>query len=530
MAHEADDVQTNQDIRRLSVSLGSMGVSKPTRGRLSPDEIATIKDAHFDVPVVVDTYEIVLTDEERAMAVPPDLRRRVGGTRYTWALYTADSVPDPRIGVKGDIWVDSTPASRRIYYQGDRNAWDICGWNSDSNSKANPQTVDKTSLKTLAIYHPWLQHRRLEFDGVGLKWGIVDRRWSLYMDRLNKQVKAAGWPKYAEIPLYRVATHLCTAAPPSPRRIVVPCASQTDAQVRSDPPDPGPSQPTILPVLRFESFSWAKKAFPPPGLASPNSSFRFSQTSSAAQAPIDVPMKTEEEEESVVLEQLKRARDSASASPAPEQGLKRAKVDEPRTTPLAMSISPAPNSPMSQPSLFFGPAAALRLSGATRSNPPDETSTDIAGFLGTLSIPLTHCEPTLRDLGISSMAYLESFAAAPESLLSQFTAKLQERGLKFMDALILRNGLSTLRRQDGMNDRPATSPESVEAFLSALRPSMVHHAPIFRELGVETIHLPILAKLDTASYAEFEQTLRAKGLPWADCFLIKVALKTRLPV
>ncbi|KAI0368874.1 hypothetical protein BV20DRAFT_968661 [Pilatotrama ljubarskyi] len=507
-----------------------MGVSKPVRGRLPPDEIATIKDAHLDVPVVVDTYEIILTDEERAMAVPPDLRQRVGGTRYTWAVYIANSVPDPRVGVKGDIWIDSRSAKKRIFYQGDRNAWDVAGWDLHDHRNANPRPMsDKTSLKDVAIYHPWLQHRRLEFDGARLQWGIVDRRWSLYMGRLNKQVKAAGWPKYADIPLWRVAEHLCTAELPSVWRTVVPRSSQPSAaQAPDDPPVPGPSPPVVLPVLRFDLFSSAKRAFPPPGITSPNSSFRLS--TSAAQASTDVPVKTEEEEEGIVLEQLKRVRDSASASPAPEQGSKRARVGEPGTTPVSMSISPAPNSPTSQPSLFFGPAAALRLpGGATGRQSPDVATTDIDRFLRTLSPPLPHCEHALKDLGIASIAYLESFAAAPESLLSQFTAKLQEQGLKFMEALILRTGLGTLRPKERMGERPSASPNSVKAFLSALRPSMAQHAELFEELGVDTVHLPILAQLDAAPYAEFEQTLRSRGLSWADCFLIKVALKTRIP-
>lgn len=44
------------------------------------------------------------------------------------------------------------------------------------------------------------------------------------------------------------------------------------------------------------------------------------------------------------------------------------------------------------------------------------------------------------------------------------------------------------------------------------------------------MHLPILARLDAALYAEFEQTLRTKGLSWADCLLIKVGLATRARV
>ncbi|EIW64175.1 uncharacterized protein TRAVEDRAFT_41591 [Trametes versicolor FP-101664 SS1] len=99
-----------------------------------------------------------------------------------------------------------------------------------------------------------------------------------------------------------------------------------------------------------------------------------------------------------------------------------------------------------------------------------------------------------------------------------------------MEALVLRDGLSPLHDQAAAGAVAPTVPESVYAFLAAMRPSMTRHAPVFAALGIDVVHLPMaaLARLETEPYGEFEQALLAKGVPWADAFLIEVALKTRI--
>ncbi|KAI0652515.1 hypothetical protein C8Q79DRAFT_1005704 [Trametes meyenii] len=103
--------------------------------------------------------------------------------------------------------------------------------------------------------------------------------------------------------------------------------------------------------------------------------------------------------------------------------------------------------------------------------------------------------------------------------------KLQEQGFTFMEALILRNGLSTLHREENNAQQSSDKAESVNAFLAGLRPSMTGHMHTFEALGVDDVHLPILAQLDSLSYDEFDQALRSKEVPWADRFFIKVAFK-----
>lgn len=187
------------------------------------------------------------------------------------------------------------------------------------------------------------------------------------------------------------------------------------------------------------------------------------------------------------------------------------------------------------PSAFFGPAAPAPVSStvfdpqnAFNTVAATQIRTDVSEFLEGLPLPLNHREQMVGGLGIGSMKYLRSFADAPPAVLSKLTAKLQEQGFTFMEALVLRDGLSPLRDHEAAVAVASTVPESVHAFLAAMRPSMTRHAPVFAALGIDVVHLPILARLDAAPYGEFEQALLSKGVPWTDAFLIEVALKTRV--
>lgn len=261
-------------------------------------------------------------------------------------------------------------------------------------------------------------------------------------------------------------------------------------------------------------------------------------------------VKTEEEEENAVFAQLQRTRESVSPFPPHQQPSIRVKAepDDPNaslahTSGLSVFAPPSgffgsaetPMSAPTSPSAFFGPAARALVSrtvfdpqSAFSTVAVTTTRTDMSHFLGCLSLPLNHREQTLGALGIGSMKYLKSFADAPPAVLSKLTTKLQEQGFTFMEALVLRDGLSPLRDQAAAAVAP-TVPESVHAFLAGTRPSMTRHAPVFAALGIDVVHLPILARLEAAPYGEFEQALLAKGVSWADAFLIEVALKTRVP-
>ncbi|KAH9897734.1 hypothetical protein C8Q73DRAFT_682395 [Cubamyces lactineus] len=531
----------NQTVRSLSTSLESVEISTPA---ISPEEIATIRNANLNVPVIVDTYGLRLVETE-ASEVPRDVRHRLTGSIYTWAIYQASSDPPPDIGLKGDIWI-RTVRKPRVYFKSARNDWER--WERCPSINILPK--QPTLLSQVAIYHPWLRRRRLEFDGTRLQWGIPETPWQSYLERLDRQVTALGWPKYSELSLDAVAAYLSTG-PPSPGRMIVDATSDARHDAgRTSPPLPQIiyETPRNRPVvIQPDGFTLARKSFPPPGAVVPTmefplfsafafdvarawtsaessvDAFKASQgsfpppvtTSAASEATV----KVEEEEERAVLELLKRSRDETPSPPLIEHPPKRVKVED-DTPDLALALTTAAEAT----------SDASSKHGSSPTSVFGSSPQTIDEFLAGLSFSLTHREHTLKELGVTSLAYLESFAGAPPPLLSEMTAELQAQGFKFMEALILRNGLTSLRPPRRVFGEQRRSPVSVEAFLDALQPSMVHHATLFQELGIETAHLPILARLDAASYAEFEETLRARGLSWADRFLIKVALKTRLPL
>ncbi|KAI0334072.1 hypothetical protein GY45DRAFT_1318942 [Cubamyces sp. BRFM 1775] len=532
----------NQAVRSLSISLESIELSTPA---ISSEEIATIQDANFNVPVIIDTYSLKLIETE-ASEVPRGLRHRVTGSTYTWAVYQTSSDPLPDIGLKGDIWI-RTLRKPRVYFKSARNSWER--WERCPSLGVAPNRP--TLLSQLAVYHPWLRRRRLEFDGTKLEWGLPETPPPSYLERLDRQVTAHGWPKYSELSLDEVAARLSTG-PPSPGRIVVGATSDPrhDPESRTPPPPPpvmqeAPSNRTV--VIQPDGFTLARKSFPPPGAVVPTTGFKLFSAFAAdasrahattapssnafwgsqgsfpppviADAATKVIVKVEEEEaERAVLELIKRSRDETSSPPPIEPPLKRVKIED-DTSDSALAVVSTAEAEVPSSSGGTGPTSIFCKPAFT-----------YEGFLASLPSPLTHQEHTLEELGVTSLSYLESFATAPPSLLSEMTAELQEHGFTFMEALILRNGLTSLRPPRRVFGEQPRLPESVEAFLDALEPSMAHHAPMFHELGIETTHLPILARFDAASYAEFEETLRVKGLSWADRFLIKVALRTRLPL
>ncbi|KAI0778992.1 hypothetical protein BD413DRAFT_123610 [Trametes elegans] len=498
---------------------------------ISAGEIETIRSACLSVPINVDTFKISLSAGERTLGAPAYLTRRIRKGVYTWAIYIAETGPDERIGLKGDVWVDSRRATRQVFVREAGDTW--VPWGNLYRSDAQPGQ-EKPLLKHVTIYHPWLRHRRLEFDGVRLQWGVAESDWETYMQRLDRQVLAAGWATYENITLDSVAERLCTASPSPTRHVVFP--ARPIVEPRNDPPAQA-SETTVSalsPSIDPDAFRRAQKAFPPPGLATSIAQISIGMTFPASLSPKSASVKAEEER-SPTQEHLKRSRDPPSplSSPIqlgrclnPIQPGKRLRLDQPNSqkpdVPPVRASAP--------PSLFCGPATSQEFPPVvgTFATIHSANQTDLGKFLRDLPQPMSDREPKLRETGVTSVAYLESFARAPPSILSGFTAKLQQHGFTFIEALILRNGLTTLPAP-AAGALDGAQLESVEAFLGALRPSMAHHASIFKDLGVEAVHLPILARMNAVSYAEFDQALQTKGLTWADCFLIKIGLQTRYP-
>ncbi len=157
----------------------------------------------------------------------------------------------------------------------------------------------------------------------------------------------------------------------------------------------------------------------------------------------------------------------------------------------------------------------------------------VESFLASLPIPLDHHSSLFVSLGIASMAYIESIASMPQHVLNELIFALQDHGLSFVEALVLRDALDELpvdrnssrHRARSTADAPVVR---VDVFLDRLRPSMKHHASTFWELGLYTsAHMSTLGKTEAHRYAEVETTLRGKGISWMDCFIVRNAVQAR---
>ena len=172
--------------------------------------------------------------------------------------------------------------------------------------------------------------------------------------------------------------------------------------------------------------------------------------------------------------------------------------------------------------------AAARPEGVSRS-PRTRTSEPetIEEFLTGLPMSLAHHTSLFNVLGISSLSYLELLAAVPKPIMDEVFVVLQKRGMTFMESLVMRHALNKLCLASKTQPTIASesAPDTIDDFLLRLGGApMARHAPLFRELGVDISHVPVLAQLDADSYAAFEETLGRKGLTWVERFLVKLAI------
>ncbi|TBU40018.1 hypothetical protein BD309DRAFT_871145 [Dichomitus squalens] len=75
--------------------------------------------------------------------------------------------------------------------------------------------------------------------------------------------------------------------------------------------------------------------------------------------------------------------------------------------------------------------------------------------------------------------------------------------LTSIESLIPRTAVNSLRQR--LPDQ--AEPQTIEAFLQQISPSMGRHAQVFRDLGIDVPRVPVLAQLDGESYLEFEDAL-----------------------
>ena len=156
----------------------------------------------------------------------------------------------------------------------------------------------------------------------------------------------------------------------------------------------------------------------------------------------------------------------------------------------------------------------------------------IEAFLG--RIRLAHLVPLFTDLGISTVGHLQLLAHLPSDILEELLIRLQLRGLKYIDTILLHKALASLPPSRSAvplsapladNDVGLWAADTI-AFLGHLRPSLAHHAPVLVDLGIHVDHLQTLRKLTgTPLCAELESAFHRKGLTFAEMLILKGALR-----
>ena len=165
---------------------------------------------------------------------------------------------------------------------------------------------------------------------------------------------------------------------------------------------------------------------------------------------------------------------------------------------------------------------------------PPQLHENIEAFLCDIPVPLMHLVPTFAQLGIATFTHLQSLACLSPDLLQESLTDLKERGLTPADIGVLRTAFKYVRCH------PSTTPaiqaraqgrislsssDTIDKFLSDLRPSLAHHLTTCVGLGMRVEHLPDLIALSAPMYATLHDTLRRKGFTWAELYMLKGALR-----
>ncbi len=202
-------------------------------------------------------------------------------------------------------------------------------------------------------------------------------------------------------------------------------------------------------------------------------------------------------------------------------------VLDPRKRPRPQDEKPSSLVRDPPPHIKPRPAPAPAPAPSPSPSPSSPAVFDLEQYLTALPLSLNQHAHIFAALGFSENAYFDSLALMPKRFCDEAIATLRERGLTFMETLVFRNALNSIRRAAPAR-QSATRPqlESVRTFLAWLCPPLERRAPIFEDLGIDATHIPVLAQLDRDSYTEFEDTLKEKGAMWVEVFMINTGIRS----
>ncbi|TFK84414.1 hypothetical protein K466DRAFT_665177 [Polyporus arcularius HHB13444] len=413
------------------------------------------------------SHVLVLEDDERGLNVPEDLKYRADSRTYTWRIVFANHTPEfnPYCGRIGDVWVNTAVGEENIWIKAEGPSWNL--WHKKVNY--GTKKWNDSALKFRHSYHPWLPERLLQFSGPTLGW-FPRRQYRAHRSSWDQDIATRGClnlPTYDELDVPWIARHISS-------RVLPEAPPNGDVHNRNPP-----ASSALVGCLPSES--------PDIAVTVKSDLQSFSQNQDKKRRSDDP-----------VLDPRKRPR------PQDEKPSSLVRDPPPHIEPRSPAPSPSPSPSPSPPAVF-----------------------DLEQYLTALPLSLSQHAHIFAALGFSENAYFDSLALMPKRFCDEAIAILRERGLTFMETLVFRNALNSIRRSAPAR-QTATRPqlESVRTFLAWLCPPLERRAPIFEDLGIDATHIPVLAQLDRDSYTEFEDTLKEKGATWVEVFMINAGIRS----
>ena len=443
------------------------------------------------------SHTLVLEDSERALQAPEELQHRVDSQTYTWRLLFADHDPEVNrnCGRIGDVWVNKAAEQENVWIKTEGHSWNV--WHKTVNY--GTKRWNNSPLKFKHSFHPWLQDRHLQFTGTTLGW-YPRHQYRQHRSLWSTDNLARTLLTYDELDAPWIARHISSLALPAM-----------------------PDGPVNNHSLTLSSAIHVEGGYQPSVSASePYSVPSIAPCTNADTCPSDIVAIHEPGPESSPSSSVSRIKRRRSVSSLEDAACKRARPHDGLSTrdpPPHIQLRPSTSAPALPPvpaPLPLPPPPPV-LSGAF----------DLNQYLAALPLSLSKHTHIFSALGFTQRAYFDSIALMPKRLIDEVMEMLQERGLTFMETLVLRNTLNTVRRSASAQHAGTSAvPDSIRTFLAGLCPSLERRAPIFHELGIELAHLPVLSQLDAESYAEFEDTLTEADLTWVEVFLVRAGIKT----
>ncbi|TFK84413.1 hypothetical protein K466DRAFT_665176 [Polyporus arcularius HHB13444] len=559
-----------------------------------PSESEEVKES---LPVSSHTCTVLLgPGEEIAVRTHTrrTFRGRVCRGAYTYVFFSARALPLPVYGTSGDLWLCTTPGAEDIYCKNREERW-VPLARGTSGTKATRHVNHPWLGKRILQFdghklgwfcsNEWLRSRSSWDQWLRLQVAVpphpdLSVKWiARYLAHRMASTTMGTVPDVAHATSSTTSTSPSAAAPvletppSSSKRATTSSSSnartmpahssfKTTSSSKENAPlaRAPPSGPRGLERTHLMTTLLSSHIGPVPLRNTANTTavdnIVVPQSRATKKAASTLPAKPEptavvtadshtviikREEEDGVPPPL-RGKRRRSVSMPDEAPLKRVKTEDDENTArellvrvndrdedvaLSSAVPPVAEYDRGEPELVLTPAG--------RSSPAKKhrAGAAVESFLASLPIPLDHHSSLFDSLGIASMAYIESIASMPQHVLNELIFALQDHGLSFVEALVLRDALDELPvDRNSSRNRPRSTADApvvrVDVFLDSLRPSMKHHASTFWELGLYTsAHMSTLGKTEAHRYAEVETTLRGEGLSWMDCFIVRIAVQAR---